>query len=279
MVQPIGEKEMAAPVAVTFNLEYGCEKFGVSKIASLIADSGASVALLQETKTSNGSHDCTLQLSSYLGWYSVTFSKSATAIIATEPVTKIAEGEHFGVAKVGANLYACVVHFTDYPYLPFEASSIRYPSECRGRECFFSTDAVVLQNRSFTHRQPALQELNRALSQLPQHGAIILGGDFNEPSHRDWTPEAVKAGLAPFPINFPTTSIIEHLGFGDCFRLVHPDVVKDPGTTWPDRDPGYDFRRDRIDFIFVKNMRPQSADVISSSLSDHSMVRAVVIAA
>lgn len=189
------------------------------------------------------------------------------------------------------NTYFCVIHFDDYPYVAFEAAGIKYPEDCRDHHhhsssaessiaCFYSLDPIMLQNRSFIQRKPDFDELRKSLDEkIPVNAKIILGGDFNEPSCHDWTEEAVSEGFAPISsIVFPTTAVIEHLGFIDSYRYLHPDPVRDRGITWPDRDPGFSYRSDRIDFIFLtKNIIPVSSEVISTRVSDHSIVKTCVI--
>lgn len=251
---------------ITFNLEDDCDAYDMSQVVELIAHSGAQFALLQETNKS------AVRIAEQLGWHCVQFDTSHTAIISLFPLTRILEGKHFGMARAGS-LHLCVIHFDDYPYIAFEAAGINYPVDC-GETCVHSDDRIALQNRSLNKRRPDFDELRAAISSLPRDSMIIAGGDFNEPSHRDWTLDVVKRGLAPFSIIFPTTAVIERLGFVDSYRYVHPDPVEDPGLTWPDRDPGYEHRRDRIDFIFAtKNLRPIASDMIATQLSDHSAVR------
>ncbi|WP_233415072.1 endonuclease/exonuclease/phosphatase family protein, partial [Streptomyces sp. N35] len=90
---------------------------------------------------------------------------------------------------------------------------------------------------------------------------VILGGDFNEPSFRDWTRRTRNLfdhnGTV---VDWSTTRAIEDAGFRDTYREVHPDPVRTPGFTWPSDNPGADpgelawapkaDERDRIDFVY-----------------------------
>jgi hypothetical protein len=84
---------------------------------------------------------------------------------------------------------------------------------------------------------------------------VILTGDFNSPSHRDWTRKTVKARpQVRFPLAWPVTIAVERAGFRDSYREVHPDPVRRPGLTWT---PGYPPPNvpaketlDRIDLIY-----------------------------
>lgn len=257
---------------ISFNLEYDAKAYGATVAAELIAITGANIVLLQEVKTTGA------EIASILNYYCVLFEKSSTAILSSSPVVKISEGTHYGLAKIG-DVYYCVVHLSDQPYLPFEASGIKYPAECSTHSeepCFYSSDPILLQQRSLQKRKKELKELVIALTGNPvrEGDKIVVGGDFNEPSHLDWTEEAAEKGKIPFAIKFPCTLIMEELGFTDAFRKIHPNVLRNPGYTWPDREVEYQNRKDRIDFIFVKNLRPKNSRVIPTKVSDHSIIMA-----
>lgn len=90
---------------------------------------------------------------------------------------------------------------------------------------------------------------------------VILGGDFNEPSHLDWT-EATKNLYDHRGVVIPWRNTLElsKNGFIDAFRKVFPNPVTHPGFTFPADNPAVDIKklawspkaddRDRIDFIF-----------------------------
>jgi exonuclease III len=83
---------------------------------------------------------------------------------------------------------------------------------------------------------------------------VIVLGDFNEPSHRDWTTNAVDAKIHPIKVEFPSVKTFESSGFIDSFRDRHPDPVRTPGFTWPtpNRYSKSEIVEDRIDYILVK---------------------------
>ncbi|MEU9700555.1 endonuclease/exonuclease/phosphatase family protein [Streptomyces sp. NPDC047981] len=89
----------------------------------------------------------------------------------------------------------------------------------------------------------------------------MLAGDFNEPSHRDWTRRTRNLfdhnGTV---VEWTTTKAIEDAGFRDSYREINPDPVRTPGFTWPSDNAGAEpgqltwapkaDERDRIDFVF-----------------------------
>jgi hypothetical protein len=57
-------------------------------------------------------------------------------------------------------------------------------------------------------------------------------GDFNCPSHLDWT-EATKAQHGGWAYKWPATSLLQNgTKLVDTFREIHPDPAKVPGNTW-----------------------------------------------
>ena len=86
---------------------------------------------------------------------------------------------------------------------------------------------------------------------------VILTGDFNVPSHLDWTAATASTHFDRV-VDWPATHFVQDAGFVDSFRTVHPDPAAVPGNTWsplyPRRDgaTGVIEPQDRIDFVFVK---------------------------
>ncbi|MEP7059311.1 MAG: endonuclease/exonuclease/phosphatase family protein [Actinomycetota bacterium] len=62
---------------------------------------------------------------------------------------------------------------------------------------------------------------------------MFFTGDFNSSSWRDWTPAVVRANPRfNYPFRWPLSLAMEHMGFRDSYRQVHPDPLTFPGTTW-----------------------------------------------
>ena len=126
---------------------------------------------------------------------------------------------------------------------------------------------------------------------LENNETVILMGDFNEPSHLDWTEHYAKYGPDPWVKNptaamtrcaipWPGSTKLEKLGLVDSYRDVHQDEAKQPGFTWtpkyPDNTPGRriynDQCLDRIDRIYHygKTIRAIDARIVGeeSEFSD-----------
>jgi endonuclease/exonuclease/phosphatase family metal-dependent hydrolase len=77
---------------------------------------------------------------------------------------------------------------------------------------------------------------------------LIVAGDFNSPSHLDWTfsNRAIHSGrTVPWPVSVQ----MDEAGFVDTYRVVHPDPREQPGRTWSPRF--LDAWQDRIDYIYT----------------------------
>ena len=185
----------------------------------------------------------------------------------------------------GRTVYAYNVHFTDYPYQPYQLLKIPY-----GEAPFLSDEKAAVQAAEAA-RGPALKLLLEDLRAAAGATAFVFG-DFNEPSHRDWTQRAVAAGKQPMVVAWPTSLALEQLGFTDALRAAHPDEVAKPAFTWtPSTEPTDPAdHHDRIDFVMVRGGRdvtpvveqasvvgeknPEADIVVAPYPSDH---RAVVV--
>jgi endonuclease/exonuclease/phosphatase family metal-dependent hydrolase len=81
---------------------------------------------------------------------------------------------------------------------------------------------------------------------------LFLTGDFNTPSHEDYTAPTVgtRKGIDR-PIVWPTTKALTDAGLYDTFRAVHTDPVAVPGITKDDPDFRSGGFGDRIDYVFA----------------------------
>lgn len=122
----------------------------------------------------------------------------------------------------------------------------------------------VLRRNALSQRDEAIEAfLRQAAADEAAGYNIVLGGDFNEPSHRDWT-EATRYlydhhGLV---IEWPATKALEEAGFNDAYRTRFPNPLTHPGFTYPADNPDVSVNRltwapladerERIDYIFYK---------------------------
>ena len=67
---------------------------------------------------------------------------------------------------------------------------------------------------------------------------VILGGDFNEPSHLDWTEET--KGLWDHNgaiVDWDCSKLLYEAGFRDAYRVKYPNPITHPGFTFPSDNP------------------------------------------
>jgi len=116
-------------------------------------------------------------------------------------------------------------------------------------------------------RLPAIQDQLAALPGLLRAGIpTFLTGDFNSPSHLDWTQAVADVRPeVPYPFDWPVSRALANAGFRDGYRLVHPDPIATPGFTWspggPETLPHDVF--DRIDWVLAAGSAvPRSSTVV-----------------
>lgn len=77
---------------------------------------------------------------------------------------------------------------------------------------------------------------------------MIIGGDFNAPSHLDWGVETkeIHNGLV---VPWYSTKVLENIGLVDTYRTLNPSPISHPGITWHTKGENDSHR---IDYIFYK---------------------------
>lgn len=138
--------------------------------------------------------------------------------------------------------------------------------------------AEVLANEAAT-RMPAIQRQLAVLPALAAAGIpVFLAGDFNTPSHLDWT-EAVsqRRPHVRYPVSWPMSKATEAAGFRDSFREAHPDPIAVPGFTWSPGGPECDPNEvhDRIDWVLVSGPAVTVASEILGEVGGVDVTHAV----
>ncbi len=115
---------------------------------------------------------------------------------------------------------------------------------------------------------PDLQPLLEALPELQEQGIpLFVTGDFNSPSHLDWTPAVADARSdVPFAVSWPVAETLGAAGLHDSYRDVNPDPVAKPGFTWtpggPESAPEGQEVFDRIDLVLASGEATTTASKI-----------------
>ena len=185
----------------------------------------------------------------------------------------------------GRKVVVYSMNLDDAPYQPYQLLGIEYD-----KSPFIKTADEAVKWASDT-RGKALQLLAADIKAEADASAQFVMGDFNEPSHWDWTAKAVAAGNQPLVVEWPMTKGVEDLGFIDTFRTAFPDEVAKPGITWTPTTEATakDDHHDRIDFILgrgeglkvvsagiVGEKAPEADLVVTPWPSDHRASMAVV---
>ena len=162
-------------------------------------------------------------------------------------------------------------HFAHAPYQPYQLLGIPY-----GRGKFIKTEkeAIAEANKARGHQ---VADLLKEINAIPDKELpVFVTGDFNEPSHLDWTAKAAATGRHPTKVSYPATRSLTEAGLIDAYRAVHPDEVKFPGYTWTPTTKLTDPKdhHDRIDFVFFrgKSVKVESAQIVGESHNNADIV-------
>lgn len=160
-------------------------------------------------------------------------------------------------------------------------------SECPVPE----TVEEVLRKNDLSQRDDAARIfIEAAGADIADGRTVVLGGDFNEPSHLDWNEATADmrdhAGLV---VPWTVSTLLTEAGFTDAYRAMYPDPVDNPCFTFPSANEAVPaFRltwapksdeRDRIDFIYYKSPRADDVTVTEASVFGprESVEKALVI--
>lgn len=123
-----------------------------------------------------------------------------------------------------------------------------------------SIDSILKDNISSKRDEAITLFINDAKQEIANNNIVILGGDFNEPSHLDWTERSKHLYERQVAIPWTITTMLQNAGFIDTYRLKYPNEITHPGITFPAYNKDVSFKklvwapdsddRDRIDYIF-----------------------------
>ncbi len=177
--------------------------------------------------------------------------------------------------------YSCHLDYTHYEcYLPRGYSGTTW----KKIDGPVTDEKTVLEANRLAYRDESIRAfIAEAKRDAALGRAVIMGGDFNEPSHLDWgerTKDLWDHNGAV--IRWDCSMMLHEAGFKDAYREKHPDPVRCPGFTFPAGNrlaeqakleklawaPEVD-ERDRIDFIYylpaASTLRLKEAKIIGPS--------------
>ena len=223
---------------MTFNIEWGGANISFDNVVEAIRRSDADIVGIQEAE---GNLE---RLATELGWHYNLRNYVISKYPLIEP--QDADGRYvFAEVSPGRIVALANVHLPSDPAGPHQI-----------RDGATLEEILALERAT---RLPALQPYLAILPSLAERGIpVFLTGDFNAPSHQDWTEAAV--GTRPFlryAVEWPVSRAVADAGFRDSWRVVHVDPVAHPGLTWwaarpplASYAPGDNDPQDRIDFVW-----------------------------
>lgn len=233
--------DLAEPIitlrVMTFNIWYGATVTdGLDEVVEAIQAAGADVVGMQEP------YARLRRIADALGY----FASPRMHVISRYPILEPdgSDGEYAYLLLAPGRVAAIAnTHLPCCPYTPYRIVN-------RGFD-----RSTVLDQEHRTRLRRIGKHLTALAPLLDAEIPTFFTGDFNVPSHRDWTRVAVEARRLPYPVRWPVSVAMEAAGFRDSYRDAHHDPLADPGFTWT---PGYPspflYRwevHDRIDFVWA----------------------------
>lgn len=244
-VFPGGQERVSRLKVMSYNVWKGWSQVGdgFQKGVNSVLQSDADIIGLQESSVSQAQ-----MLADELGWFRASSGTGSSQIVSRYPIV-----ENFTAASgVGARIRLAAAPARDVSILNCH---LDYQYYAPYAACIpGATAQTVLAEEARSNRDSQMSAIVQAMSarlvsadQLP----VLLTGDFNVPSHLDWTTATSSTHGGVGAVAWPVSTRIQAAGLHDSFRVAHPDPVAVPGNSWSsihkDAEPG-----DRIDFIYHK---------------------------
>lgn len=241
---------------LTFNIFYGGDEVNLDTFTWCMRPEGCQETLDQvvETIRASGADIVGIQegcmnprrIAERLGWYCIERMQIISRYLLIDPPG--GNGLYIFVEPLPGRVVALAnVHLPAEPYGPYEV-----------RDGATLDEVMELEE---TVRLPEVQQQLQVLPPLASQGIpVFLTGDFNSPSHLDWTEEVVEVrDVVRYPVEWPVSKALADAGFRDSYREIHPNPVASPGFTWTPGGSGYapdlemvqDEVHDRIDWVLT----------------------------
>ncbi|KAJ4182859.1 Endo/exonuclease/phosphatase domain-containing protein [Fusarium falciforme] len=267
---------------MTYNLWFGGGKFKDyhDKQLRFIVNSKADIIGIQE----DGSGERAKALAEALGWH-YWASKVSHSILSKYPI-QVTSGNinRSGGARIELDgdwqtVNFWVAHLNYKPYGPYDF-------------CYSGMKADKVMQREYDSGRPTqIEDTLKAMKydlRTADIEPLFLVGDFNAPSHLDWTDKRKKKNCGQGKFNWPTSMKPTEAGMIDSYRVAHPDPDQDEGITYGpitpwNKDWGKEEPNERLDFIYYKGAGlevvdswvmkpPNSGHPLDEWTSDHSAV-------
>jgi hypothetical protein len=235
---------------------------GRDGIVSAVQAGGADIVGFQEM---GGGHGTTV--ANALGMYYDSGSMIASRYRILD--TSFSHGVRVELAP-GHEAYIFNVHLRHYFYGPYQLAGIEYVGGPLYDPDNPADLEAVVQDQIDSRGAAIAAVLSEMADALSSGLPVFLTGDFNEPSHLDWSAAAAAAGVHSAAVPWPTSIEVHNAGLSDSYRVVHPDEVARPGNTWSpvfgphEINQGVPEPQDRIDLVYYAGLgvTPTRSDTV-----------------
>ena len=247
------QTEASSVKVMSYNIYRGGTMRGqaLSQTARVIQQARADIVGVQETRSPRGVN--AQKLAQLLGWNHHESPGNQVILTRYEIVERKRDGIKVKLPS-GHQAYIFNLHLPSNPYQPYQLLSIRPKWHKHWDTPFIKTEAEAIASARKA-RGKEIAMLLRHIQSLPDKTTpVFVVGDFNEPSHLDWTEKAARSGRHPISVAYPNSLAMAKAGFTDAWRTIYPDEMKKPGYTWTPIMKADDPKthHDRIDFVYFK---------------------------
>ena len=257
----LAETDESCLRVMSFNIYRGGTFLGqpLSQTAKVICKANADIVGIQETRSPDGVN--AERLAKLLGWNHYVNPRNRVVLTRYEIIERFRDGVKVKLPKEQM-AYIFNLHLPSNPYQPYQLLNIRPKWHKHWDTPFIKTEAEAIAFAKLARGGEVSTILNQISTLAERDVPIFVVGDFNEPSHLDWTQKAMQSGMHPLKVEYPTSLRMAHAGFYDAWRKVHPDEIKFPGFTWSPSTKADDPKdhHDRIDYVYFKGSELKLVD-------------------
>lgn len=224
---------------LSFNILYGGDEIDFDKVVEAIQKANPDVVGVQEAEGNIP------KLAKALGWK---YFDTRLHLLSKYPI----------ISSDAWGWYYALIEIQPGKVIAF--SNVHLPSDPYGPDLVgagVSLDSVI--KNEYATRYYELDKHQKIYDSLSRKGIpLIVTGDFNSPSHRDWTEQAVLSRPhLKYKVDWIVSKRMEKMGFVDTYRAANPNVLSKPGLTWTPASPpivNENETHDRIDFIWASKI-------------------------
>ncbi|MGD1978791.1 MAG: endonuclease/exonuclease/phosphatase family protein [Akkermansiaceae bacterium] len=246
---PSGKENVRELKVMTYNawMAWSRMENGYRKGLESIILSDADLIGMQES--SGGGKHLPERLANDLGWHYRKGANGSIGILSRYPITD--ESLAAGIA-LGAKIRLSTAPLREVVLMNCHLDPHHYGPYAAQKEG--ATVKSVMTEELISRRDDQIETIIKGMVGLlaeSEKTPVFLTGDFNAPSHLDWTKAAAKEHDGISGVAWPTSMTVVKAGMIDSFREANPDPVRHPGNTWSPVFRGKE-PQDRIDLIYYK---------------------------